>query len=183
MIRRPLWRTSLTNKVQPKNTKANVLHIWAWPEEKGSGGRDCKWLENISYKQLQNWGRLNQTRPKPLGLFCAEVREIPQMLLLVTLVPPFKWTENIPEHRVSPARGELAHEYLSSLPNISRYFCNLSTLPFHHCSSSTLFHRGNILITCHTSTWPDLVLEPREFAIRWKSFSKSPKVSQLHFLP
>lgn len=69
----PPWRTSLRRKVQPKNTEANVLHIWAWPEERGSGGRDCKWLENISYKQLQNWERLNQTRSKPRGLFSAEV--------------------------------------------------------------------------------------------------------------
>lgn len=105
------------------------------------------------------------------------------MLLLVTLVPPFKWTENVSEHRVTRAPGELAHEYLSSLPSLSRYFCNLSTSPFYCLRSIPLFHRRNILITCHASTRPDLVLEPRQSAVRSNSFSNTPEVSQAHSLP
>lgn len=105
------------------------------------------------------------------------------MLLLVTFVPPFKWTENVGEHRVTPAPGQPAQKFYPASPTSAGIFGLCPHYHFITLEAANFSNKRNILITCHTSPWSDLVLEPRELAVRWNSFFNSPEVSQVHFLP
>jgi len=51
---------------------------------------------------------------------------------------------------------------------LEKYFWTPSTLPFYQPRSSSLFHTGNTLVTCHTPIRSGLVLESKEFPIAQK---------------
>lgn len=59
---------------------------------------------------------------------------------------------------------------------LGKYFWNTSTLPFYQLRNSSLFHTRNTLLMCHTTIWSDLVLEPKEFSVRWNSFLRAQKL-------